>query len=127
MKGHGRHSRHFWAHELRHWASSAKHQSRFYNTSFCQAVIVTTNQANQTLTAAGYRLLNATPLDAGGLSLTATHGDTTHTTDTARMTLGDIGQWLFRAETTSANARTLVSSNMARAILLGVGYVQNKS
>ena len=52
---------------------------------------MTTNQANRALTAAGYRLTNATPTDAGGLSLTTKHGDTTHTMDTARMTLVDIG------------------------------------
>ena len=51
-----------------------------------------TGWANKVLLAAGYRLLNAPPLDADGLILTATHGATTRTTDTARMKLGDIGQ-----------------------------------
>ena len=86
---------------------------------------MTTGQANQALTTAGYRLLNAPPSDAGGLSLTATQGDTTRTTNTARMALGDIGQWIFHMETAAADACTLVGSDTARTILLGMGYVQS--
>ena len=85
-----------------------------------------TSQANWALTAAGYRLSNGTPSDAGGFTLTVAHGDTTHTTDTARMTLGNIGQWLFCAEVSAADAHTLVGSTTARAVLLGMGYVQNE-
>ena len=45
------------------------------------------------------------------------------TTDTACMTLGDIGQWLFRMETTAADTHTLVGNDTARAVLLYMGYV----
>ena len=43
------------------------------------------------------------------------------------MTLGDIGQWLFRMVTAAANARTLVGNNTARVVLLYMGYVQSNS
>ena len=55
-----------------------------------------------------------------------TQGKTTHTTNTARMTLSDIGQWIFCAETSAANTCTLVHNNTARTILLGLGYVPTK-
>ena len=70
--------------------NSTEQRARFFNASFRQEIIVSTGRANQALIAAGYRLLNAPPLDAVGLILAVTHGNTTRTTDTARMTLSDI-------------------------------------
>ena len=87
-----RHSRHYWACELLHWVDSVEQRARFYNVSFRQVIIVPTNQDNRALTAAGYQLTNGMPSGAGGLSFTVTASDTTHTTVTAQMTLGDSGQ-----------------------------------
>ena len=118
LQGQEQPPRHFWAGELRHWVDSAEQRARFFNDLFRSEIIVRTDWANEALLAAGYRLLNAPPLDADGFILTATHGATTRTTDTARMTLGDIGQWLFRMETTAAGAHTPVGNETAQAVLL---------
>jgi hypothetical protein len=87
---------------------------------------VSPNQANEALTAAGYRLARRTPSEKGVFTLTVTQSKITHITNTAQMTLADIGQWLFRTETLAANNRTLVHNNTTRAVLLGLGYVTTK-
>ena len=82
-----------------------------------------TNQANRALTAAGYRLHTGTPSDAGSFNLTVTHGETSHTTNTVRMTLADIGQWLFRAERSAASTRSLGHNSTTHTIFLGLEYI----
>ena len=125
LQGQGRHSRHFWADKLRHWVDSADQRARYFNDLLRSKIIVRTGWANAALLAAGYWLLTAPPSDADGFILSVTHDATTRTTDTARMTLSDIGQWLFRMETASADARTPVGDDTAQAVLLCMGYVAN--